>query len=98
MTEALRLWFLLLFGVGIVVFLIMAIRFRGRRAMVERKIGPVPTPIPLVVQLVALLILLTRTGEMSTGWPLLRVLGLGLSLYAVVMLPWALRTLGRFFV
>jgi protein-S-isoprenylcysteine O-methyltransferase Ste14 len=98
MTEALRLWFLLLFGVGIAGFLATAVRFRGRRAMVERKSGPVPTPIPLVTQFVALLILLTRTGELSSGWPLLRVLGLGLSLYAVVMLPWALRTLGRFFV
>jgi protein-S-isoprenylcysteine O-methyltransferase len=98
MTEALRLWFLLLFGVGIAGFLATALRFRGRRAMVERKSGPVPTPIPLVAQSVALLILLTRTGELSSGWPLLRVLGLGLSLYAVVMLPWALRTLGRFFV
>jgi protein-S-isoprenylcysteine O-methyltransferase Ste14 len=98
MTEALRLWFLLLFGVGIAGFLATALRFRGRRAMVERMSGPVPTPIPLVAQSVALLILLTRTGELSSGWPLLRVLGLGLSLYAVVMLPWALRTLGRFFV
>jgi protein-S-isoprenylcysteine O-methyltransferase len=98
MTEALRLWFLLLFGVVIAVFLIMAIRFRGRRAMVEQKIGPLPTPIPLVVQFVAVLILLTRTGEILAGWPLLRVLGLGLSLYTVVIMPWALRTLGHFFV
>ncbi len=98
MTEIPRFWFLGLYGLGIAAFLGTVIRFRGHRGEVERKIGPLPTPVPLVAFIVAVLILLTRVGEMSAGWPILRVLGVGLSFYAIVMLPWSMRTLGRFFV
>lgn len=98
MAEVPRLWFLVLYALGIAAFLGTAIRFRGHRGAVERKIGPLPTPVPLVAFIAALLILLTRTGEMSAGWPILRALGVGLSPYAIVMLPWTMPTLGRFFV
>jgi len=98
MTEIPRFWFLVLYGLGIAAFLGTVIRFRGHRGAVERKIGPLPTPVPFVAFIIAVLILLTRTGEMSAGWPILRVLGVTLSFYAIVMLPWTMRTLGRLFV
>lgn len=100
MTEAFRFWFLVLYGVGFVGVIASFVRFRGQRAVVEDKVGPVPTPGPLIVTIVAVLILLTgsgeATGDTSVAGPILRLLGVGLSLYAVVMLPWAVRTLGRF--
>lgn len=96
MTQATRIWFLVLFSLGFAGTLVAFIRFRAQRGAVEDKIGPLPTPGPLVVSTVGMLILLTETGEMSAESPILRVLGLGLSLYAIVMLPWTVRTLGRY--
>jgi protein-S-isoprenylcysteine O-methyltransferase Ste14 len=98
MTEVPRIWFLVLCVFGIAGFLGTIIRFRGYRGAVERRIGPLPTPAPFVAFIVAGLILLTRAGEISAGWPILRLLGIGLSFYAIAMLPWTMRTLGRFFV
>ena len=98
MAEALRWWFLALFSVWIAGFIMRTIQFRGRRGAIEKKIGPVPTPIGLVMPPVGLLILLTRTGEMSAGWAILRALGVALSLYTLVIMQWAGRTLGRSFV
>jgi protein-S-isoprenylcysteine O-methyltransferase Ste14 len=53
-----------------------------------------------IIQIVGLLILVTRIGEISASrsaeWLIVRVLGLGLSLYSLGMLLWTVRTLGRF--
>jgi protein-S-isoprenylcysteine O-methyltransferase len=48
--------------------------------------------------LVPPLILLSGIGQLSAGWPLLRILGFALSLYALVILAWVPRVLGRFLV
>jgi protein-S-isoprenylcysteine O-methyltransferase Ste14 len=100
MAQASRAWFIVLFGLGFVGTLAAFIRFRAHRQAIEENVGPLPTPGPVLVSIIALLILITGVGEIagetSIGWALLRVLGLGLSLYTIVMLPWAVRTLGRF--
>lgn len=98
MRDALRVWFIALYGLGIVGFLASVIRFRPHRGTIEKKIGPIPAPIGVVLVL-AVVILATGTGEISgetsVGWAILRGGGFGLSLYAIIMLPWALRSLGR---
>lgn len=100
MREALRLWFLGLYVLGLLGAIAGFIRFRTQPLPVEKQVGPLPTPGPLIVAVVAVLILLARagqiTGDASIARPILRVLGVALSLYAIVMLPWAVRTLGRF--
>lgn len=100
MAQASRVWFIVLFGIGFVATLAAFIRFRAYREAIEDKVGPLPTPGPVLVSIIALLILITGIGEIagetSIRWALLRVLGVGLSVYTVVMLPWAVRTLGRF--
>lgn len=100
MTLALRVWFLVLFGLGFLGTIAGFVRFRAYREDVEKKVGPLPTPGPVLVSIAALSILLTGIGEItdetSVEWASLRVLGVGLSLYTMVMLPWAVRTLGRF--
>lgn len=99
MRDALRIWFVVLYGLGIVGFLVSIVRFRPHLQAIEKKRGPIPAPIG-AIQAVAVVILATGfgeiTGETSIGWAIVRGVGFALSLYAIVMLPWALRSLGRF--
>jgi hypothetical protein len=39
--------------------------------------------------------LAVSVGELSTEWPILRMLGAGLCLYYIIMMSWTVRTLGR---
>lgn len=95
MTEAIRLSFLGLFGLGLIGTLAGVIRFRSTRAAVEESVGPLPTPGPVVVSVIAIAVVATGTGELEVGWPALRALGVALGLYALVMLPWAVKSLGH---
>jgi protein-S-isoprenylcysteine O-methyltransferase Ste14 len=42
--------------------------------------------------------ILLRAGEISAEWPVVRSLGLALSMYAGVVMTWAAATMGRFLV
>ena len=98
MADAFRLWFIVLYALGLTGFLASVVRFLARRPTIEQRIGPIP-PAPAVLSwLVALGVLLTRVGQVQAEWLPLRVLGVLLSLYALVMVPWAIRVLGRHFV
>ena len=96
-AQALRCWFLV-FGLGFVATIAAFIRFRYHGRTLRRRSAVTHTG-PILVSTLAALILLMRIGEMnrddSIGWTSLRVLGVGLSFYSIVMLPWAIRTLGR---
>lgn len=93
-ADGVRLWFILLYVFGLALFILTAITFRARRDAVEKKEGPLPSPGVLIPLGVPLLILLTQFGEMAVESLPLRVVGVALSLYFLVMLPWAIRTLG----
>lgn len=95
-AVALRYWFIGLYVLGFVAFAVMFFRLRSRRDAIEKKKGPLPTPGILVPLGLPLLILLIRFGELQGELMPLRYLGVGLSLYFLVMLPWMMRTLGRF--
>ena len=98
LIDGVRLWFIVVWSVAIVGFLVSAVKFRSRQDNVEEQAGPLPTPLS-IFNFIVLLLLLTRTGEIATdnatGWMLLRVVGVGLSLYGLALLPWTVRTLGR---
>jgi len=98
LVEGLRLWFLMLYAVGLVVFVGGVVRFRPRREAIEKKHGPLPTPGALITFLVPPIILLARVGHYPAEWLPVRALGVGLSVYAIIMLPWATWTLGRMYV
>jgi protein-S-isoprenylcysteine O-methyltransferase len=102
MTDGFRLWFLVLYAIGIVVLFVKIIPARTRGATVEKQISDSRRLLPVILApvnwLVPALILLSGIGEISAGWPLLRGLGLGLSLYAAVMLAWVPQVLGRFLI
>lgn len=95
MIEAIRLSFIGLFGLGLVGALAGFIRFRSQRPEVEETVGPVPTPGPLLVSVIALIILFTGAGELEAEWPAVRAVGVMLGFYALVMLPWGVKSLGR---
>ncbi|MDP8932190.1 MAG: isoprenylcysteine carboxylmethyltransferase family protein [Actinomycetota bacterium] len=95
MAEAFQVGFVVLFGLGLVGTIAGYLRFRSHRGALEAKVGPLPTPGPVVVTAVALVVLVTRVGEVAAGWPLLRLIGVGLGVYALLVVPLAVRVLGR---
>jgi protein-S-isoprenylcysteine O-methyltransferase Ste14 len=98
MTDAFRLWFVVVYASGFIFFLASILRFRARRQAVEQRVGPIPPPPALISWLIPPTILLTEVGQISAAWIPLRVVGVVLSLYAIVMIPWATRVLGRSYV
>ena len=98
LADGLRLWFIALYVFGFAVFLAGVIRFRPRRAAIEEKHGSLPTPGALITFLVPPIILLARIGHYPAEWLPVRLAGVALSLYAIVLLPWATWTLGRMYV
>jgi protein-S-isoprenylcysteine O-methyltransferase Ste14 len=100
LADVLRLSLLAIWSLSIVGFGASVLRFiRTTREAVERQRGPLPTPLTFL-NVIAVVILLLRIGEItvdeSIGWLVVRGLGIGLSLYGLVILPWTMRTLGRF--
>ena len=98
MTDALRLWFVVAYALGFIFFLALIFRFRARRQTVEQRVGPLPASPALISWLIPPIILLTEVGQISAVWIPLRVVGVGLSLYGIVMMPWATRVLGHSYV
>jgi protein-S-isoprenylcysteine O-methyltransferase Ste14 len=99
-VDVLRIWFIAVWSLSIVGFLVSVIQFfRLQRKSVQQQIGPLPTPITLL-NIIVLAILLMRVGKISVGesifWTLIRILGLGLSLYGMILLPWTMQKLDRF--
>ena len=92
MERALRLWFLALYVLGIVGFARTIVRVVRQRPAFEKRIGPLPPVAALVAWCVPFLILLSGIGGISTELPVVRVLGVAVSLYAVVMVAWTVPT------
>lgn len=98
MNDLIRSWFMLLCLVGIGAYSTTILRFLPHRGEVEKKIGPLPVPIPMVLFLVLGLIVFTGIGELESGWTGLRLVGVALSIIPIVMIPWTWRTLGKQFI
>ena len=102
MTDGLHIWCLVLYAIGIVVLIIKFVPARPREKVVEKQIIDTRRLLPMICLpvdwLVPPIILLSGIGQLSAGWPLIRILGFALSLYAFVILVWVPRVLGRFLV
>ena len=102
MTDGLRIWFLVLYAIGIITLLIKFVPTRDRAKAAERRIEDSRRLLPMIFLPVDLfvppLILLSGIGQLSATWPLIRILGFALTLYAFVILAWVPRVLGRFLV
>jgi protein-S-isoprenylcysteine O-methyltransferase Ste14 len=92
-TDAFRLWFVVAYAVGFFFFLALVVRFRSRRPTVEQRVGPLPSPPALISWLIPPMILMVQVGQISAEWIIVRVIGVALSVYAIVMMPWATRVL-----
>lgn len=99
LVDGIRLWFMAIWSLSIIGTVAAFVRFRAHRRNVEQQVGPLPTPMG-ILQILVFVILVTGIGELSgasaAGWLIVRVLGIGLSLYSLGMLLWAGQTLGRF--
>jgi len=93
-----RLWFILLYALGFALFLAELVRFRKRNQEVTRQVGLFPPPPAILNWVVMLAILASRLGKTGWEWPVVRWIGVALSVYGLVMAPWAARTMGRNFV
>jgi len=102
LTDGLRIWFLALYAIGIIVILIKFIPVRRRQQVFENRIVDSRRLLPMICLpvdwLVPPLIVLSGIGQVSAIWPLFRVLGFVLSIYAFIILIWASRVLGRFLI
>lgn len=102
MHEALRLYFLTFYVVGIVVLIIRVVFASVPLTKVEKQPQGVLRYLPVILISVNWMLppsaIFLRLGEIGADWDALRVLGFLLSLYAAVMLLWASNALGRFLV
>jgi protein-S-isoprenylcysteine O-methyltransferase Ste14 len=97
-ADLTRFWFLVVYAFTFLVFIGGIARFQPRREAVADQRGPLPTPGGLITFLVPPLIMLLRVSQLEADWLPVRVAGVVLSLYAVVLLPWATWTLGRLYI
>lgn len=95
MMDLVRFWFVGVYVLGFLFFVALIFRFHSRRPTVQQKDGPLPPPPALISWLIPPIILLTEVGQIAAAWIPLRALGVALSLYALVVMPWATFVLGR---
>jgi protein-S-isoprenylcysteine O-methyltransferase Ste14 len=102
MTEALRWYFLTIYCIGIVILLLRLVPAAFKDMPVERQPKGLQRYLPAFfipfTWLIPPVLILLRIGELQAEWPVVRLLGVVLSLYAAVMLLWAQPALGRFLV
>ena len=102
MAEALRLFFLVFYAIGVMVLVVRVLPLAFRSAPAEWRAEGVNLYLPFFLLPVGFLIppiaMLTRAGEIDATWPVVRLVGLLLGVYAAVILPWSASTLGRFLV
>lgn len=98
LIDALRNWFIIIYVLNVITFIILAVRFHQRAPVIEKKKGPLPTPGSLISWGIPLLFLVIQTGEISEQFLLLRLLGVALSIYHIVVNVWSLITMGQQFV
>ena len=100
--DALRLFFVGFYAVVIAVTLIRVLPTVGTLRSAEQSATGARRFLPAVLLPFGFLlppaVLFLRAGEIDATWTAVRMLGLGLGLYAAVILPWAAATLGRFLV
>jgi protein-S-isoprenylcysteine O-methyltransferase Ste14 len=102
MADSLRLFFLAFYAISIVILLVRVMPLAFRAAPAERGARGAMRYLPVLLLPMGFLVppiaMFTRTGEIDGAWPVVRVTGLLLGLYAAVILPWSASTLGRFLV
>ena len=89
MVNGFRIWFLVLYAIGIIVLLIKFVPTRDRAKAAERRIEDSRRLLPMIFLpvdwFVPPLIVLSGIGQVSAVWPPVRILGLALSLYGLII-------------
>jgi protein-S-isoprenylcysteine O-methyltransferase Ste14 len=94
MSQLFRSSFVLAYLLGLAFFVFLILAFRARRPDIEQRVGPLPAPPAFISWLVPPIILVAGIGDLPGMWLPVRVLGVALGLYALVLIPWAAASLG----
>lgn len=95
MTDFFRIWFIVVYILGFLYFLGAIFSFRWRQLAVEQKAGPLPSPPAIISWLIPPFVLLAQFAQIPLDWIPIRIIGVCLSLYAMIMMPWATWMLGQ---
>ena len=102
MAEALRMYFLFFYAIGLAVLLVKVMPSAFRAPPGEINASGASRVLPALLLpwnwLTPPLLILLHLGEIAATWTPLRIVGVVLSLYAALFLLWATATLGRFLV
>jgi protein-S-isoprenylcysteine O-methyltransferase Ste14 len=102
MSAAIRIWFIALYTLGIIVALVHLVPGRRASAAAESRIADrrrwLPALMLPIVWLLPWILLVTRVGSLGRSWPVLRLVGVAVSLYALPILATGPRALGRMLV
>ena len=102
MADALRLFFLAFYAIGVMVLVLRVLPLALRSAPAERRPEGINRYLPFLLLPFGFLVppaaMLSHTVELDAQWPAVRLVGLLLGIYAAVILPWSAATLGRFLV
>lgn len=102
MAQALRVFFLGFYAASIAVMILRVLPAAWRTAPAARQVEGLARYLPVLLVPLGFLVppgaILLRLGEIRADWPLVRLAGLALGLYAAAILPWSAATLGRFLV
>jgi len=100
-ADALRAYFIGFYAIGAAVLVIVALRPARDDAAVENRPSGIRAYLPVLAPvnwLVPPILMWFRVGELSVDWSTIRLVGVALSFYSLVMLLWAMSALGRFLV
>ncbi len=101
-SEAVRFYFLGFYGISLLVLIVQVLPAAFRAGAGEHRPDDARRYLPAIMLPLAFLVppgmILLRIGEIHAEWPVVRVLGVLVSVYAIALLPWSAATLGRFLI
>lgn len=102
MVTAIRLYFLVFYAVSILVLLLRVLPAAARAATPEDRARGTERCLPAALLPIGFLVppaaMLLRVGELPHDWISLRLVGVALSAYAAMLLPWTAATMGHLLV
>ena len=91
-----RIWFEVFYALGILSVIILTFYFTKQRNSIEKQEGLLPAPGIFIPLGIPFIIILSHFGEFNAELFDIRLAGVLLSLYFIIMLPWTLSILGRY--
>jgi len=101
-AQGVRLYFLAFYTISVLIVLVQVLPAAFRAGMGQHRPRDGRRHLPVILLPIAFLVplgmIFFRIGEVQAEWTIVRILGVLVSLYAIVLLPSSAATLGRFLV